>query len=126
MKKILVSFALGCLLTLGAVQVLAVVGQQSTIMGEVIDIAGYAMKDMRGADGAEAGRFRAEQGFPIGILTEDGEVYIAVYKNPAPASALKTANGVLVDLMGKDVVVRGAVHEARGIKVVEIQIASEM
>lgn len=126
MKKILVSFILGCLITLGAVQVLAVSGQKSTIMGEVIDIAGYAMKDARGEEDAEAGRFRAEKGFPVGILTEEGEVYVAVYKNPAPASGLETANDMLMDLMGKEAVVRGTVYEAQGIKVVQVQIASEM
>ena len=126
MKKILVSFILGCLITLGAVQVLAVNGQKATIMGEVIEIAGYAMKDARGEKDAEAGQFRAEKGFPVGILTEDGEVYVAVYKNPAPASGLETGNDVLIDLMGKEVVVRGTVYEAQGVKVVQIQIASEM
>jgi hypothetical protein len=125
-KKMLVSFVLGCLITMGAVHVLAATGQKSTIMGEVIDIAGYAMKDARGEKDAEAGRFRAEKGFPVGILTEDGEVYVAVYKNPAPASGLETGNDILIDLMGKETVVRGTVYEAQGVKVIQIQIASEM
>ena len=95
-------------------------------MGEVIDIAGYATKDARGEEMAESGRFRAESGFPIGILDESGEVYIAIYKNPAPASALATANRLLGDLMGKQVVARGKVYRAQGVNVIQISIASEM
>ena len=68
----------------------------------------------------------AETGRPIGILTEEGDVYIAIYRKPAPASALETANAVLGELMGKQVVVRGRVFDAAGVKVIEISIASEM
>ncbi len=126
MKKAVLYVTLGCVLTLGAVQLSAVPATTATIMGEVIDIASYAMKDSRGEESAEEGRFRAEGGFPVGILTEEGEVYIAVYRKPAPASALETANAVLGELMGKQVVVRGRTFDAAGAKVIEISIASEM
>ena len=126
MNKALSYTALVCILTLVAAHLEAVPGNKETVMGEVIDVAGYAMKDLRGEEGAEAGQFRAENGFPIGILTEDGEVYIAVYKNPAPASSLANANKVLRELMGKQVVGRGMVYDAQGVKVVQISVVSEM
>ena len=62
----------------------------------------------------------------VGILTEEGDVYVAVFRNPAPASGLETANELLGELMGKQVVVRGRTFDAAGVKVIEISIASEM
>ena len=126
MRKAFFYMAVGCLITLGTVQLAAVPATVATVMGEVIDIAGYAQKDSRGEEGAEAGRFHAEGGFPIGILTEEGKVYVALYKNPAPASSLDTANKKLADLMGVQVVARGKVYDAPGISVIEISFVSEM
>ena len=127
MKKALSYTALGCMLTLAAVHLGAVPGSEETVIGEVIDIAGYAMRDSRGEEGAESGRFRAENGFPVGILTDSGEVYIAVYKNPAPASSMASANQLLGgELMGKQIVARGTVYKAQGINVIQISVASEM
>jgi hypothetical protein len=125
-KKAVFYITVGCVLTLGAVQLSAVPASKATIMGEVIDIASYAMKDSLGEENAEAGRFRAEGGFPIGILTEEGDVYVAIYRKPAPASVLETANAVLGELMGKQVVARGRTFDAAGVKVIEVSIASEM
>lgn len=127
MKKTFFYVGLGSLLTLGAVHLGAVEGTTETLMGEVIDIAGYAMRDARGEEGAAAGKFRANGGFPVGILeAETGEIYVAVYKDPAPASSLRPANSLLAELMGKEVVVRGKVYRAKGVNVVEISVASEM
>jgi len=125
-KKALTYTALGCTLALAAVHLEAAPGTKETVMGEVIDVAGYAMRDSRGEEAAEAGRFRADNGFPVGILTDDGEVYIAVYKNPAPASSLANANKILRELMGKQVVVRGLVYRVQGVNVVQISVVSEM
>ena len=109
-----------------AVPLFAAEGKKATVTGEVIDIAGYAMKDSRGDEGRAAGQFHAEGGFPLGILTEDGKVYVAVYKNPAPASTLEAANDVLHDLLGKDVVARGTLYEAAGVSVLQISVIAEM
>ena len=126
MKKAVIYVTLGCALALGGLQLGAVPASTMTLTGEVIDIASYAMKDARGEEFAEGGRFRADHGFPIGILTDDGDVWVAVFKNPAPASPLETANKLLVELMGKQVVVRGETYKAAGVNVIRIAIASEM
>jgi hypothetical protein len=100
---------------------------RQTITGEVIDIAAFAMKEAHGEQSAEAARFRAEQGFPLGILDPaSGDVYLAVYRNPAPASKLEPGNGVLLSLVGKEVVAQGRVFTNRGAKVIEIAVVSEM
>ena len=101
--------------------------KRSTVMGEVIDIAGYTMKGAMGEEHAEAGQFRAENGFPVGILEdESGAVYVALYRNPAPASSLETANKILAPLMGKKVVAQGRVYKKEGIQSIEIAVVSEM
>ena len=126
MKQALTYLVLGSLLTLSAGTLGAVPAEKVTVTGEVIELSGYAMRDARGEEDAEAGKFRALGGFPVGILTDEGEVYLALYKKPAPASPLETGNSILSELMGKQVVVRGRVYAAQGIKVLEISIVSEM
>lgn len=106
--------------------VVGAAGQKTTITGEVIDLVGFVQKGAQGEEHAEAGRYHAEKGFPVGILTDEGEIYVAVYRNPAPASGLETANDELAPLMGKQVVVQGSVAEAGGIKMIEISLVGEM
>ena len=100
--------------------------QRDTIVGEVIDVAGYAMRDARGPEEADAGQYHADNGFPVGILEEDGTVWIAVYRNPAPASGLETANQLLSPLMGKEVVVQGKKYSKAGVNLIEIAIVGEV
>ncbi len=100
--------------------------QRETIMGEVVDITGLLMRGSRGEEDAKAGQHHAGRGFPVGILTEEGDVYIAVYRNPAPASALETANDLLHDLMGKQVVAQGQLFEGSGLHLIEIAIVGEL
>ena len=100
--------------------------QRETLIGEIIELASFAMRDARGAQHAEAMRYRVENGFPVGLLTEDGEIFIAVYRNPAPAASLETANRALLELVGKEVVCQGRVYRKSGINIVEIAIVSEM
>ena len=99
---------------------------RETLTGEIIDIASYAMRDARGEEHAEAMKYRVEKGFPVGLLTESGEVFIAVYRDPAPAASLVAANAALLDLVGKQVVCQGRVYRKSGINVVEIAVVAEM
>ncbi len=99
---------------------------RQTIVGEVIDISSYAIDGARGETGRAQGQFRAENGFPIGLLDdESGEVYVAVYRNPAPASGLQTANELLLPYVGKKVTAQGTIHRAKGINVIQIAIVGE-
>jgi hypothetical protein len=124
-KRLLAALSILALLLIGA----ALVGaaeQRSTITGEVIDIAGFVQNGARGEEYAESGRFHAEKGFPVGILTEEGHIYLAVYRDPAPASSLEPANEQLAPLMGKEVVAQGVISEASGVKLIEIALVAEM
>ena len=101
-------------------------GKKGIVIGEVIDIAGFVMKNAIGEAHTGAIKFRAEGGFPIGILEEEtGEIYVAVYKNPAPASGLETANHILTEYAGKKVAAQGLLFESHGTKVIRIAIVGE-
>ena len=100
--------------------------EKGMIVGEVIDVTTYAMKGARGEDMEEAGKYRANLNFPIAIIEEEtGDVFIAVYKNPAPASELDMANRILMEWMGKKVTVQGRIYRAPGINLIEIRVAYE-
>ena len=99
--------------------------EKGVIVGNVIDIATYATKGL-GEDNVAAFKNRAELGFPVGIVEEGtGRVYICVYRNPAPASSLQTANDVLAPYMGMKVAAQGLKYHAEGVNLLRLSIISE-
>lgn len=99
--------------------------EKKLIIGDVIELSTFAMKD-EGEDLVEATRSRIEQGFPAAILEDEtGDVYVAVYKDPAPASRLERGNEHLLELVGKKVVANGLVYERNGVKVIRMSLVSE-
>lgn len=99
--------------------------EKGVIVGNVIDIATYATKGL-GEDNVEAFKNRAELGFPVGIVEEGtGRVYICVYRNPAPASGLQTANDVLAPYMGMKVAAQGLKYHAEGVNLLRLSVISE-
>ena len=99
--------------------------EKKLIIGDVIEMSTYAMKDSE-EDLSGAIKSRLEQGFPAAILEDEtGDVYVAVYKNPAPASALERGNEHLIEYVGKKVVANGLVYERNGVKVIRMSLVSE-
>lgn len=100
--------------------------KKGIIVGEVIEIVSYVMKGDHGPKFAEAGARRSDQGFPLGILEEDsGIVYLAAYKDPAPASHLQPAAKVLRDLVGTKIVAQGLIYKSKDTRVIRIGAVSE-
>lgn len=100
--------------------------EDGMIVGVVIDIVDYGMHGRIGEEHVESGTYRAEHGFPIGILEDEtGKVYVAVYRLPVPAAGLQTANKVLVPFMGKKIVAQGLIYRAQGVNVVRLALAKE-
>lgn len=96
------------------------------VIGEVVDIAGYVMAGAKGEKGVEAGNFRASQGFPIGILEEEtGELFVAVYKFPAPATSLQPANSILGPYMGLKVTAQGLLYKSKTANVIRLSNVTE-
>lgn len=100
--------------------------EKGVLVGEVIDLVNYAMYGRIGQEHIEESNYRAENGFPIGILEEKtGKVYVAVYRIPVPAAGLMTANTTLTPYMGKKVVVQGIKYNAPGLNMIRISAIGE-
>jgi lipoprotein-anchoring transpeptidase ErfK/SrfK len=100
--------------------------EKLVIVGTVVDVATYAMEGSTAEEHTDAFKNRAELGFPVAIVDDEtGEVYIAVYRTPAPASPLETANEVLLPLMGKKVAAQGIVFKTRGVNLIRLSVVSE-
>lgn len=111
--------------TVGVVSAQDKAAEKKLVIGEVIELSTFAMKD-EGEDLVEATRSRIEQGFPAAILEDEtGDVYVAVYKNPAPASKLERGNDHLLEYVGKKVVANGLLYERNGVKVIRMSLVSE-
>lgn len=130
MKKLVLSLTLLAAVTgLAASLVSAAAApkaEKGVIIGRVVDVATYAMKGSAGEEHSDAFLHRAELGFPVAIVEEEsGEVYIAVFRTPAPASALETANNILAPLMGKKVAAQGLIYRAQGVNLIRLSVVSE-
>lgn len=100
--------------------------QKGFIVGEVISIAHYAMEGTHGEEAADAMKYEIDKGFPVGIVEEEtGTVWIAVYRDNAPASVLEAANKHLTELVGKKATVQGLMYDAGNVKVIRVSLASE-
>jgi len=99
--------------------------EKGMVIGDVVELSTYAIKGP-GEGSTETYKTRSEQGFPVGIVEDEtGDVWICVYRSPAPASHLETANKHLQDYMGKKVVVQGLKYQTKGLNVIRFSAISE-
>lgn len=127
MKKILIGLTALAITATASVSIVSAQdkAEKKLVIGDVIELSTFAMKD-EGESMVEATRSRIEQGFPAAILEDEtGDVYVAVYKSPAPASSLERGNEHLLEYVGKKVVANGLVYERNGIKVIRMSLVSE-
>lgn len=100
-------------------------GEKGIIVGDVIELGTYAMQGNT-PELVAAHKARIEEGFPVGILEEEtGEVWVAVYRNNAPASHLELANKFLAEYVGKKATVQGLKYKAKGVNVIRVSVISE-
>jgi len=100
--------------------------EKGIVVGEVIDLVNYAMYGRMGEDHVEECNYRAENGFPLGVLEEEtGTVYVAVFRLPVPAAGLQTANAALTPYMGQKVVVQGLKFHAPGLDMIRVSAIGE-
>jgi len=96
--------------------------EKGILIGTAIELSTYAMQ----GNNAESMVFRAEHGFPVGLIEEEtGELFICVFRNPAPASSMETANKRMTPLMGKKVVLQGLVYRSDSFNLIRIGTLSE-
>ena len=86
----------------------------TTIQGEVVDLACYLTKGQHGASHEECAKMCINSGLPVGILSKDGHVYLAITANH------KAANSLLEPYAAKQVKVTGTVDRRGGVDIVAV------
>lgn len=98
--------------------------EKGVLVGTVVDIGTYAMQGM-GDDQVAAHKARIEEGFPVGVVTDDGEIWVCVYRDNAPASHLEPANRHMAEYAGQKCAVQGLKYKAKGVNVIRVSVLSE-
>lgn len=81
---------------------------EATVRGEILDMACYMAHEARGEKHAACALKCIKEGQPMGLLAEDGTLYL-LYAGHKDASGYEKAK----DLVGKSVVITGK-HVSRG------------
>ena len=87
---------------------------KDTVTGEVVDLACYMGHDAKGKDHQQCAKTCIQKGLPVGLLTEKGDIYLAIGENH------KKANDMLADKASQTITVVGEVSEKGGTKMVAI------
>lgn len=85
---------------------------QTTVKGEVLDMACYLDHGAHGAKHAECAAKCISSGLPVGLKTEDGKVYFLIGEH-------KPLNDQLAPLAGKTVTIKGKAVSRDGINLIE-------
>lgn len=80
-----------------------------TIQGEVVDMACYMAKGSKGAAHKSCAQLCAKRGVPLGLLTDQGELYLLVddHDNAAAYEAVKKLAGERAEVVGRKFVKQG-------------------
>lgn len=97
------SIALAALGTLLFGATCAQAQEDTTVQGEIIDMACYMSKGSKGSAHKACAQMCAKKGVPIGVLTDGGEVYLLLddHNNPDPYDAAKKLAGERAEVKGK-------------------------
>lgn len=128
MKRVYVALSAAVIASFAAAALVYAQGgvkaEKGVLVGTVIDIGTYAMHGV-GEEHVAAHKARIEEGFPVGILAEDGSIWICIYRDNAPASHLEPANRHLAEYAGIKCAVQGLKYEADGVNVIRVSVLSE-
>ncbi len=98
---------------------LSAVGQEEiAVEGEILDLTCYLHKGSKGRRHRACAEMCAEKGLPIGILTDEEEVYLLIEDHDAPdpyAAAVKLA--------GKKAAISGKKYSKGGVTGIMVQSA---
>ncbi len=87
-----------------------------TWKGEIVDMSCYISSGAKGADHAECAKSCVKSGQPMGLLTEDGKLYLLAKDrgDDSPYEELK-------DLAGEQAEVKGTMTERDGVAMVVVK-----
>ena len=83
-----------------------------TVTGEVVDLACYLDHGAKGEKHQKCAANCIKAGLPVGVLTDDGKVYLVVGTHHKPA------NDQLVDFAAKKVTIEGKVGTQSGVSII--------
>lgn len=96
-------------------------GKPVSIIGEIIDISCYMQVGKHGDKHRDCGRKCANNGQPIGLLTEDGDVYTLMDEEHDPRrDGFTEVRKQLIEHMAEIVKVHGTLTEVAGQKAIYI------
>lgn len=75
-----------------------------TVKGEIVDMACYMAKGLKGPAHKACAQLCARKGVPIGVLTDDGHLYLLLedHNNTDPYDAAKKLAGERAEVSGKE------------------------
>ena len=94
---------------------------QTTVRGEILDMACYVAHEAKGPDHAACAERCVKGGQPMGLLAEDGTVYL-LYANHKDGSAFEQAK----EFAGQDVEIVGIAATRAGIKGIEVSSVKKL
>ena len=92
-----------------------------TVRGEILDMACYVAHEAKGADHAACAKRCVKGGQPMGLLAEDGTVYL-LYANHEDGSAYEQAK----EYAGQKVEIVGIAATQAGIKGLEVSSVKKL
>jgi hypothetical protein len=97
-------------------------GKTTSIVGEVIDLSCYLQVGKHGDKHRDCGQKCVRNGQPVGLLTEDGSVYMLIDEEHDPRrDGLTEFRKQAIDLMAHIVTVHGTLTEVDGHKSLYVQ-----
>lgn len=113
---ILLTFLISSAISQGKVDSKATAAKKVTLKGEVLDLACYVAGEKKGAEHKRCAVMCIKGGAPIGILTDDGKVYLLVedHSKPEPYEKLK-------EFAAEKVTVTGALYQRGGLPGVVVE-----
>ena len=87
----------------GALAHPAAAQEQVTVKGEIVDLACYLSKGLKGKRHKACADMCAKKGLPLGVLTDAGDVYLLLedHDDPGPYDAVKGLAGEQAEVSGK-------------------------
>ncbi|MGE5192625.1 MAG: hypothetical protein ACM3U2_08995 [Deltaproteobacteria bacterium] len=97
-------------------------GKTTTVVGEIIDLSCYLQVGKHGDKHRECGQKCVKNGQPVGLLTEDGAVYMLIdEEHDSRRDGLTEFRKQAVDLMAHVVTVHGTLTDVDGHKALYVQ-----
>src|SRR5262245_10629613 len=97
-------------------------GKTTSVVGEIIDLSCYLQVGKHGDKHRDCGQKCVKNGQPVGLLTEDGSVYMLIDEEHDPRrDGLTEFRKQAIELMAYVVTVHGTLTEVDGHKAVYVQ-----